>query len=133
MHQYVSCACFTFPHDLPMSGSSFIAAMFRAIGATWQLSAPRLPSRTCSASVAIPCWRAPCGPKGVIAIVLQRRMAQNMQPGRLPDSVWWWIADGLSARDRASLVSLLPLLSGDTSKDCSLLLSNNPDIRLRHP
>ena len=36
MHQYVSCACFTFPHDLPMSGSSFIAAMFPAIGATWQ-------------------------------------------------------------------------------------------------
>ena len=25
------------------------------------------------------------------------------------------------------------LLSGDASKDCSLLLSNNPDIRLKHP
>ena len=36
---------------------------------------------------------------------LQRLMAQNRQPGRLPDSVWWWVQDGLSARDRASLVT----------------------------
>ena len=25
--------------------------------------------------------------------VMQRRMAQNRQPGRLPDSVWWWVQD----------------------------------------
>jgi len=34
-----------------------------------------------------------------------RKMAQNRQPGRLPDSAWWRVQDGLSARDRASLVT----------------------------
>ena len=37
--------------------------------------------------------------------VMQRRMAQNRQPGRLPDSVGWWVQDVFSAWDRASLAT----------------------------
>ena len=60
--------------------------------------------------------------------VMQRRMAQNRQPGRLPDSVGWWGARRFFClRPCIPRDSLFPLLSGDTSKDCGLLLSTNPD------